>query len=196
LGAGIGNFTEFFLDKELVVAVDIHEPALEYLRRKFSGRNNVVIRGIDIGTPGIMELAEYRADTIVCLNVLEHLANDDVVLANMHRVIGRSGRVALLVPAYQSLYGSMDKVLGHCRRYTKEDLDVKLKAAGFAIKDLFYMNTVGVAGWFFNNRILKITEEPRNQFAFFDRFVVPWLWKVETYARPPFGLSLIAIAEK
>jgi 2-polyprenyl-3-methyl-5-hydroxy-6-metoxy-1,4-benzoquinol methylase len=73
LGAGIGNFTEFFLDKELVVAVDIHEPALEYLRRRFSGRNNVVVRGIDIGTPGIMELAEYRADTIVCLNVLEHL---------------------------------------------------------------------------------------------------------------------------
>jgi SAM-dependent methyltransferase len=195
-GAGIGNFTELLSNRELVVALDSYAPCLEYLRKRFAQATHIIPIQMDISTPDMLGLASYEPDTIVCINVLEHVQDDTATLSNMWRILQRGGQLALLVPAFQALYGSIDRVVGHYRRYGKQELQEKLIRGGFHIKDLFYMNVVAPLGWFLNNRIWKRTEESPTQVMVFDRWIVPWLSKLERALRPPFGLSLIALAEK
>lgn len=196
IGAGIGNFTRLFADRELVIAVDTHEACIEYLKKRFSDHNNIVSLKGDIADTELLKLCEYKPDTVVCINVLEHVQDDMAALSNMFHLLGHGGRLALLVPAYQFLFGSIDRVVGHCRRYNKNELAKKLASAGFTIEDLFYMNSVGVLGWFLNNRILEKEKESPSQVMVFDKLFVPWLRYAENIFRPPFGLSLVAVAKK
>lgn len=196
LGAGIGNFTQLLTDRELVVAVDNSESAVEQMRNNFSDFPNVIPLKIDIEGPGLLELSKYKADTIVCINVLEHIHNDAAALSSMFNILKTGDKLVLLVPAYQFLYGSIDSIVGHHRRYSKKELLNILTKTGFSIKDIFFMNFIAVFVWFLNNRILKRQEESPAQVLLFDKFIVPWLQKVEHIRKPPFGLSLIAIGEK
>jgi len=196
LGAGIGNMTELMSDRELVVAVDNHRPCIEFMKDRFSGSLNIMPLEIDISGGLPPELVRFSPDTIVCINVLEHLADDAGVLDSMFRVLGESGSLVLVVPAFSFLFGSIDRVVGHYRRYGKKELRSKLTAAGFSVSDLFYMNSLGVAGWFLNNRVLKLGAESTAQVKVYDRLIVPWLSRLEAAIRPPFGMSLIALAGK
>lgn len=194
-GAGIGNFTERLLDRELVVAVDSYGPCLTYLARRFAGATHIIPVQLDISGAEFSSLARYQPDTIVCVNVLEHVQDDVTTLHRMRALLAGGGRLALLVPAFPCLYGSIDRVIGHYRRYGKQELKDKLTQAGFRITALFYMNAVAPVGWFLNNRVFKRTEESPMQVLVFDRWIVPWLRRAERLMKPPYGLSLIAIGE-
>lgn len=196
LGAGTGNFTELLLDKELVVAVDNDEAAIVNIRERFSDFENLVAHNIDISNPELLELRRYNAKTVVCINVLEHIEDDASALLYMYKLLPEEGKLALLVPAFQSLFGSFDLLVGHYRRYVKKDLHTKLTDSGFRVKDMYYMNCISPAGWFFNYRVLKRKAIPSSQVKFFDRYIVPWLMRTERIIRPPFGLSLVAKCEK
>ena len=196
IGAGTGNFTEFFLDREIVVPLDNYEPCVAYMKRRFSGRENVIPLKMDISSPEALTLSRYRPDTVVCINVLEHVSDDAAAISNISKVLEKGGMFILLAPAFQFLYGSIDRLVGHYRRYNKRELKGKLTEAGFNIKEIFYMNSVALFGWFLNNRILKRREESLKQVLFFDRFIVPWLKNLEGIVRPPFGLSLVAVGER
>ena len=106
LGAGIGNFTNFLLDKELVIAVDHHEESYDILKQSYSDSENVIPLKMDITSSDILDLRKYNADSIVCINVLEHIEHDTESLSNMCKVLDNGGRLLLLVPAFQFLYGS------------------------------------------------------------------------------------------
>jgi len=196
LGAGIGNFTQMFTDRELIVAIDNYAPAVARMRERFSSQPNVVPLQMDIAGPELVGLSRYEADTIVCINVLEHILDDAAALSNMNAILQTGGKLFLLVPAFEFLLGTIDRVVGHHRRYGKKELAGKLGVAGFKIHDLYFMNMIAVFGWFLNNRILKRQEESLSQVLFFDKYIVPWLRVIERAVRPPFGLSLIAICEK
>lgn len=196
IGAGIGSYTGMLLDREIVVAADNYEPCIEYLKSRFSRNNNVIPLKIDVSSQEAMELSSYSPDTIICINVLEHILDDNKALSRMFSILNDNGRLVLMVPAHKFLYGSIDRIVGHQRRYSKQELGEKITSAGFKIRDLFYMNSIAVPGWFLNNRILKRKEESPAQVLFFDRFIVPWLKTVERVIKPPFGLSLFAIAGK
>ena len=79
IGAGIGNFTEFFQKRELVVPSDIFPDCVEYLERRFAERRNVRPLALDIAAEKAPDLVRYGFDTVVCLNVLEHIEDDDLV---------------------------------------------------------------------------------------------------------------------
>lgn len=194
-GAGIGNFTELLLDHDLVVAVDAYAPCLERLRERFAAAPQVVPVLMDIASEQFVTLAVHRPDTVVCINVLEHVEDDGKALAQMRAVLQPAGRLALLVPALPCLYGTIDRKIGHYRRYTKRELAAKLRRAGFRIRALFYMNVVAPLGWWLNNRVLRRQEESPAQVLVFDRWIVPWLRPLEAIVTPPFGLSLIAVGD-
>lgn len=196
VGAGIGNFSTFLLERELVIALDSYAACVEYMKRRFAEHANVLPMNLSITDPDAIRLREHRPDTVVCVNVLEHVEDDELALAHMHRILEPGGGLALLVPAFPFLKGSIDDLVGHHRRYTRNEVRNKLTRAGFSILDIFFMNAPGLVGWFLNNRILRRREESPSQVAFFDRFIVPWLSVAEGIVRPPFGLSLIALARK
>jgi len=195
VGAGIGNFTSLLLDRELVVATDKYEKCVDYLQTRLGENLKMVPTVLDLAAPD-ESLARYALDTVICMNVLEHVADDLAALKYMQRVLVAGGRAVILVPAFQFLYGSVDRVIEHYRRYTRKSLLPVMERAGFKIESAFYMNVIGMAGWFWNNRVRKIEEENARQIGVFDKFIAPWAERVERVVPPPFGLSLIAIGRK
>ena len=151
---------------------------------RFARFDQVIPMQFDIQKPGILELQEMNFDTVVCLNVLEHLEDDTRALKIMNQLLRPGGRLILLVPAYQFLYGSVDRSLKHFRRYSRKTLVAKLRQTNFKIERSYYMNLLGVFGWFYNNRLIHRQEESIRQVILFDRAVVPWLSKIEKRLRP------------
>ena len=196
VGAGIGNFTQLLLDRELVVPTDISQMCLSRLEERIGDRLRARPQLLDLGAPSDVDWAAYRFDTIICMNVLEHVEDDAAALSFMRETLVPGGRAVILVPAFMFLHGTIDKSIGHYRRYTRKDLLPRMRAAGFEVERSFYMNVIGMAGWFWNNRIRKITEEDSSQIGLFDTYIAPWAERVERALPPPFGLSLIAIGRK
>ena len=141
------------------------------------------------------DLDGERIDTIVCLNVLEHIEDDAGTLADFARVLQPGGHLALLVPALPALYGTLDENLRHYRRYEKGALATpRRREAGFAVESIRYLNRPGVLGWWLNSRVLKRRVLPKRQLGAF-RWIMPLL-KAEEKTEPSFGMSLLVLARK
>jgi glycosyltransferase involved in cell wall biosynthesis len=194
VGAGIGNMTRLLYGRPLVVATDVEQPYIDTLRNKFRRRPGVEVEHLDLNDDRCLELAHYDFDSVVCLNVLEHVEDDEGALRRLHTLCGEGGTVAIYVPAGPSLFGTMDKVVGHYRRYTREELQAKMELAGFVVEKIFYQNSFGRLGWWWNGRVLRSAEMPGMQSKIFDR-MVPLIRAIES-TPPSRGLSLIALARR
>jgi SAM-dependent methyltransferase len=196
VGSGIGNFTGLLLGRELVVAVDLDPAALGELRSRYGERENLRAVLCDATGPRFAEVARLAPDSCVCLNVLEHMADDGAALRNMAEILPPGGMVVLLVPAFPALYGPIDRNLGHFRRYTRRALVAAVGRAGLAPRRLGYVNLAGWFGWWWNARVAGREEQSEAQIAAFDRWVVPVVSRLEELAPVPFGQSLLAVMER
>ncbi len=196
VGCGIGNFTRMMLDRELVVALDIDPNCIANHQARFANQSHIQSRVLDALDPRFSALREQRPDSVVCLNVLEHISDDLATLRAFNSILPPGGRVVLLVPAFMALYGPIDKHLGHYRRYTKASLRTTAHAAGFRPLDLRYMNTIGFFGWWVNAKLIPREEQSEGQIEIFDKYIVPVQEKLETWITPPFGQSVFAVLEK
>jgi len=196
VGAGTGNITRFLLGGEgadrTVVATD---PLPEYRRKLtsfFAGDQRLIVDTFDLNQPAPPAFKESPFETVVCLNVLEHIERDADALREMRRVLVPGGRLALLVPAHASIHGAFDDAVGHYRRYGKRQLGRLLESTGFAVDRLHFFNMLAVFPWWVNGRLLRRDYLPSGQTSLADRLVP--LLRYERLIGPPFGLSLIALA--
>ena len=194
VGCGLGNFTPFLLDRELVVATDLSAEYCAAVAARFPGASNLVVIPHDI-TADLAPLVEYRFDTVICFNVLEHIADDLAVLRNIQRVLVSGGTLVLLVPAIPALYGMLDAGIGHLRRYRRDELICKATDAGFTAETCFYLNFLAIPGWWVSGKLLRLRIAPASQLRIFD-LLVPFCAFLETLRPPPIGLSLVLIARK
>jgi ubiquinone/menaquinone biosynthesis C-methylase UbiE len=194
IGSGIGNMTSFLLGRELVVGTEISSPNIRKLKKKFSKQKNFKIKNYNIENE-FTELKKHRPDTVLCINVLEHIKDDSKALKNMYRVLEKKGKLLLLVPASKLIYGTVDKADGHYRRYNKKELRMKLKDANFKILKERYMNLPGMIGWFYHGKILKIKIHKKNDLSLFNK-LAPIFEFIEKRIPPPAGLSLIMVCKK
>ena len=196
VGSGVGNQTRFFADKERVVASDIEPHYVGELRAKFENRPNVRVASFrfPLTDADRADLAAERVDSIVCLNVLEHIEDDAGTLRDFARVLPSGGRLSLLVPALPALYGSLDEALRHYRRYDRTGLAKLVSESGLHVEKIRYLNRPGVFGWWLNSRVLRRRVLPRQQLGVF-RWLMPLL-KAEEDAEPSFGMSLLVLARK
>ncbi len=196
VGCGIGNFTGMLLDRELVVALDIEEQCVEQVRGRYPGRANLhALRG-DAGDAAFGELARFRPDSFVCLNVLEHVADDRQALKSMASMLSPGGSIVLLVPAFEALYGPLDHNLGHYRRYRRRPLAAMAESLGLSVKTARYINAAGFFGWWANAKLFRREAQSGKQIVFFDRFVIPVMSRIERALPPPFGQSLFVVLRK
>ncbi|MBN2753626.1 MAG: class I SAM-dependent methyltransferase [Candidatus Goldbacteria bacterium] len=196
IGCGIGNITDFILkDSRQVCAADIDGNYLKYACKKYKGNKKVKVKKLDIIKPG-NKIKKGGYDTAVMLNVLEHIKDEKKAVVNVKNALVKNGKFVILVPAMQSIYGEMDKALGHHKRYNKAELKKLLEDNGFKIIDIFYLNFAGIIGWYFSGRILKKSHIPDNQAKIFDRYILPVTKPCERLIKPPAGQSIVAIAQK
>jgi SAM-dependent methyltransferase len=196
IGCGVGNFTRHLGGRELVVGIDTDPACIAQHRRNLGSPGNLVTREMDILDDSVRELREYCLDSIVCLNVLEHVSDDHRAMRQMADLLPPDGQVVLIIPAFEALYGPIDRNLGHFRWYSKTSVRVLAAASGFRVKQLRYMNGIGFFGWWFNARILKREEQSDSQIRAFDRIIVPVLSRLEELLPPPVGQSLFAVLAK
>ncbi len=140
--------------------------------------------------------ADTDWDTVLAINVLEHIPEDRVALAAWaDRLRHRGGRIGLFVPARPELFAPIDQAFGHQRRYTRPQLRAALESVGFRVERLHYFNLVGYFGWLWLYRILGRRRFDAGAVRFFDRWIFPAGNALERLGiRPPFGQSLVAIA--
>jgi len=193
IGSGAGNFTRFLLGNEIVVATDYAANHLHTIRQRFVVNDRMRIHQFDASKKPSEELKSYKLDTVVCLNVLEHIEDDDQALKNMKSLLTPGGKLVLLVPAIKALYGSLDKGLDHYRRYSQKELLEQIRNTGFEVEETFFFNMWGVPGWFLNSRILRRKVLPKFQLRFFT--LLHPLVRIERFFKTPFGLSVIVIAK-
>src|SRR6266496_769493 len=175
IGAGIGNMSAFLADRE-----------------RFGGEAHVTVAALRL--PAVEpRLKAERLDTVVCLNVLEHIEDDRGSLRAMHDLLEPGGRLVLLVPALRALYGTLDEALGHFRRYARRELATKYQEAGFELRHLEYFNLAGVPGWWFTGRVLRRRLIPTGALRWYEARVP--LFRLESLLPWRIGQSLIAIGE-
>ena len=205
IGAGIGTVASRLLAladdaRRPVATLTLVEPAgnnLPRLRARFSGDARVGVRGgyFDAALAGELAAAG-GVDTIVMVNVLEHVADDAALLDHVRRALRPGGRLCLFVPALPWLFGSLDEAFEHHRRYTVESVRALLARAGLRTLALRYMNVAGVLPWLVAGRLLRRRTLDPTLVALYDRFVTPLVRRVERRWSPPLGQSVLAVAER
>ncbi|MCX7766679.1 MAG: class I SAM-dependent methyltransferase, partial [Candidatus Sumerlaeia bacterium] len=194
-GCGIGTFTPFFPQAEYYIGIDKEERFIEKLRETYAEFPQFEFRVEDLDTLEIADLRSKNLDTILCINVLEHLEKDEVILEKFHQILSPGGKLILLVPAMPGLYSSLDKELGHYRRYKLSALKKTIRKTGFQIVHQQYFNSFGVLGWWFNGKILRRRLLPNRQLHLYES-LAPFFLRLERKLHLPFGLSIFLVAQK
>jgi glycosyltransferase involved in cell wall biosynthesis len=194
IGSGVGNLTRKLVPRTQYVASDINPLYLDALSGMSVERPYLKASYCDVTDIASFPRLEPGYDTVVCLNVIEHLESDRDALSNIRTVLADGGTAVILVPHNQWNYGTLDVVLGHYRRYTKESLRRVAEDAGFSVKDIFEFNRVGTPAWFLNGKILR-----RRTFGLFQIWMLdtltPLFRRIDSLLPFP-GLSLIAVLER
>jgi SAM-dependent methyltransferase len=195
IGSGTGNITQFLCAEEReVTATDIVPNYRNELERLFDGNPKVRVDKFDLTAEAPGAFVADPFDSIVCLNVLEHVEDDLFALKQMRDSLAPAGNLALLVPAHRFLYGAFDRAVGHFRRYERRELAGKLEKTGFVVREMKFFSLAAALPWLINGRLLKRDYIPAGQANLANLFVP--LLKLERLIGPPCGLSLIAIAQK
>jgi SAM-dependent methyltransferase len=194
-GCGIGNLTELLLDSDRLVASDFDPFYVEMIDRRFGHLENFRAVQMDLNRADDYErLTSEGLDTIICLNVLEHIAADEAVLGHFYRMLPPGGHAIILVPQHPWLYAPVDRVLGHERRYTAEELREKLARAGFEVVHQQGFNRFGTLGWYVSGKLLRREHLSPGQMKLFNR-LLPIAKLVEAIPGVP-ALSTIAVGRK
>jgi SAM-dependent methyltransferase len=167
------------------------EPAASLLADRFAGHPRVTVVNADLEAV----VGDDPFETIVLLNALEHLPDDDKALAQIREGLEPGGHVVLFVPAFEVLYGQLDRRIGHHRRYRRAELVAQVERAGFEVAVARYVNLPGFFSWLVAGRVRRSLPSPRLVRSS-DRFLVPMVRAMETIAAPPFGQSLLVIARR
>ncbi|HEY3827056.1 MAG TPA: bifunctional glycosyltransferase/class I SAM-dependent methyltransferase, partial [Bryobacteraceae bacterium] len=195
IGAGMGSMTRHLsLHRTHYVATDIDRDYVDHLRNIFRHRPAVCVHKLDAANPEDFRRFEAQMDTVICLNVLEHIEHDAGALRSILTLLEPSGRLILLVPNDPKAFGTIDAEIGHHRRYTAATLRALMTDSGFEVENILRFNRISMPAWRFTGQVRKSRAISRLALRVFDQFV--WLWRRIDSALPWEPASIIAIARR
>jgi glycosyltransferase involved in cell wall biosynthesis/phospholipid N-methyltransferase len=193
IGAGIGNMTGRLMSRRLLYVAAEKDPLhLHALRNRFLRTPNVVVQQLDPDQPEQFASMEGCFDTVLCVNVLEYLEEPSAAIRAIRRTLKPGGVLVVLAPQGPSLYGTLDRRLGHKRRYRDAEARALLDADGFTVETSYQFNKAGTPPWWFYSRIFSSERINKPVLKIFDKTV--WLWRRIDGLLPWQGLSLILVA--
>jgi 2-polyprenyl-3-methyl-5-hydroxy-6-metoxy-1,4-benzoquinol methylase len=197
IGSGIGNISQFFIrDGKSFFTSDIRLNYRDFVKNKF-GLDEQRVLDIDISEIDFQNKYSSllgKFDCVFCLNVIEHIEDDNLSVENMTRLLKAGGTLVVLVPVYKCLYNSLDITLNHYRRYNKKAI-VKLMAGHGSLTDVFYFNAVGILGWFVSGNLFKNKTILQGEMKLYNT-LVPLIKLVDKILCRKIGLSIICVIKK
>jgi len=194
VGAGSGAITAGYERGREVVAADASPIAVAGLRERFADRPNVTVVDADLRT----YQPDERFDSVLMVNVLEHILDDVEALRGLSRLLVRFGNVVIYVPALNGLYGEWDHMGGHYRRYARWRLREVFEEAGLEPLELRYVNSLAIVPWIVFQGAGDLNDEARRGrlLQAWDRVGVPLNRAIDAHLRPPVGLNLFGVARR
>ncbi|MFC5187632.1 class I SAM-dependent methyltransferase [Actinomadura harenae] len=192
IGSGLGHFSEQFAGRLDYLVVSDNDPyCVGELRKRYDGNDDVEV--IDLELPAEIDIRQ-KVDTVVMMNVLEHIKDDVQALRDLAAVTEPGGRIVIWVPGYPQLYGDFDRKVGHVQRYTPATLEKSVRDAGLVPDVLKPINFLGgIAWWAAVRRGGAGYPDPR-LVKIYDRTVIPTTRAIERIVRPPFGQTVFCVA--
>lgn len=191
VGAGLGEFAAGWTGLDRLVVTDADPGAVELLAERFADRPEVEARQLALGD----ELSlDKPVDSVVAINVLEHIEDDAGALRSLAELVVPGGTIVLWVPGYQQLYGEFDRRVGHVRRYTPATVSDAVLRAGLQVELAKPVNLLGGIAWWAAVRRGGSTAPNPKLVAIYDRIVVPVTRAVESRVRVPFGQTVLCVA--
>ena len=195
VGAGIGNLTGRLMARRMLYVAAEQDPLhLHALRNRFLRTPNVAVQRIDPESAADLAGLENCFDTVLCLNVMEHLQDPASVLDRLGAALKPGGALVMLVPNVAGLYGTLDRSLGHKRRYSAADARQLMEANGFQVEHTESFNKVALLPWWAYSRVLHTGNISKLVLKIFDKSV--WFWRRLDALMPWPGLSLLVVARK
>jgi 2-polyprenyl-3-methyl-5-hydroxy-6-metoxy-1,4-benzoquinol methylase len=197
VGAGLGTVSRMIAERHADAHVTALEPAANcfpLLAETVGGLER--IQPLQTTSGALLAAGAAGAfDTVVYVNVLEHIEDDAGELAIAHDLLAPGGHLCLFVPALPALYGPIDHKSGHFRRYTKRALARRVTEAGFVIERVDYMDVAGVVPYWLMFRVLGVENLGGGSNSFYDNVLVPISKAAQRMVpHPPLGKNLILIA--
>jgi SAM-dependent methyltransferase len=193
IGAGHGELTERLRRDAKVTATDLSKRCVDELALRFAGCPEVEVLQADVAALGA---EDRKFDSVVLINVLEHIDDDADALAELRKVLKPGGRLCVFVPAFEGLYSDFDRRIGHRRRYRRSRLVSTFDRAGLGVIEARYVNTVGALAWWLFSRQLGQVPTQRWSVRLYDKVAVPVIRRLEEDRAPRFGQSLLCIGER
>jgi SAM-dependent methyltransferase len=192
VGSGLGHFSEQFAGRLDYLVVSDNDPyCVEQLQKRYAGNGDVEV--LELALPAKIEIRR-KVDTVVMMNVLEHIKDDVQALKDLASVTEPGGRIVIWVPGYMQLYGEFDRKVGHVTRYTPKTLSASVTAAGLDIDVVKPINFLGGLAWWVAVRRGGAGYPDPRLVKIYDRTVVPVTRLIERLIRPPFGQTVICVA--
>ncbi|MBZ5859151.1 class I SAM-dependent methyltransferase [Flavihumibacter profundi] len=200
IGSGIGNISSYLLtDNQQVTLSDLNSDYCSHLKTRFADNPSLEdVLSLDLVAPDFATSNAHlleKFNTIVLLNVIEHIEDHERAIRNAGSLLVANGRLILLAPAYPFLFTAIDAGLGHFRRYTKSTMRSLLRENGFNIKHWLFFNFTGIAGWFVFGKILSRKALESGEMTIYEA-LVPLNKAIDRVTHKIAGLSIIFIGEK
>ncbi len=195
LGSGIGNIASHLMGRRLrYVAAEKDPLYLHALRNRFLRTPNVEVLQLDPECPNDYQRAGGPFDTVLCVNVLEYVADPAVVIQAAAGVLKPGGALIILAPQSPALFGTLDQALGHRRRFSQGQLGALFEQHCFAVQNMRPLNRIGTVGWWLYGKLLHRKRINKVMLKIFDKTV--WIWRHLDAVLPWPALSLVAVATK
>jgi len=198
VGAGTGSFSEMLIGEspENLALIEPSEMFL-FLEQNISQiETSVIVNYYNSIFSETADSLKAKPDTIIYVNVLEHIEDDAGELRKVYETLEPGGHCLIFVPAFMSLYGAFDEKVGHFRRYTKKELEEKGKNAGFKIVKSKYFDFAGIFPWYIKYKLLKSDSLESGAVTAYDKFAVPVTKQFERFLRFPAGKNILTILQK
>ncbi|MBL8148788.1 MAG: class I SAM-dependent methyltransferase [Blastocatellia bacterium] len=197
VGAGTGNFTQLLIaanhNIRSLVAFEPSANMYPLLEERLSATKQVKTVNGFFGAKESKEQEQF--DSILYINVLEHIENDAKEMFHAYNSLKTGGYVLIFVPALRYLYSEFDKQLGHYRRYHKKQLIDLVESVGFRVVKAKYFDLVGIIPWYIAFVLLKRSMSSGNVLLY-DKLVVPVMQHVEKVLTPFVGKNLLLVGRK
>ena len=200
IGSGTGNISALLLNDHLQVSLsDLRHEYCDLLKTKFGGSPHLQgVYEIDLSLDNFdlkyADLVE-KFDTVIASNVIEHIEDDSQAVRNAKSLLKNNGRLIVLVPAGQWLYNSIDKELGHYKRYSKSRLKSLLESAGLVVTDTRYFNAAAILGWWISGKVLKEKTVSIAKMNIYNS-LTPLFRVTDWFVSPFVGISVISAGVK